>query len=98
MVVAEVSILPIGTQNTSISKYVVDAIKILKASGVKYEITPMCTVMEGSLDQVLEVTHKMHEEVFKKGCLRVLTTLKIDDRRDRKISLRSKLKSVVSKL
>jgi uncharacterized protein YqgV (UPF0045/DUF77 family) len=40
----------------------------------------------------------MHQTPFKKGALRVLTTLKIDDRRDKKGTLEGKKKAVQSKL
>jgi len=41
---------------------------------------------------------KMHEVPFKKGAPRVVTTLKIDDRRDKKGTLSGKKKAVQSKL
>jgi uncharacterized protein YqgV (UPF0045/DUF77 family) len=41
---------------------------------------------------------KMHEVPFKKGAPRVLTTLRIDDRRDKKGTIEGKKKAVQSKL
>lgn len=98
MVVAEVSVLPVGTKSPSLSKYVAGALKILKKKNLKFQITPMSTIIEGNLDEILEIVKEMHEEVFKSGALRVLTTLKIDDRRDREISMESKVKSVENKI
>jgi uncharacterized protein YqgV (UPF0045/DUF77 family) len=40
----------------------------------------------------------MHQVPFKKGAHRVLTTLKIDDRRDKKGTLSGKKRAVQSKL
>jgi uncharacterized protein YqgV (UPF0045/DUF77 family) len=40
----------------------------------------------------------MHEVPFKKGAPRVLTTLKIDDRRDKKATLEAKKRAVENKL
>jgi uncharacterized protein YqgV (UPF0045/DUF77 family) len=50
--------------------------------------------MEGPLDEILSVAREMHEVPFKKGALRVSTILKIDDRRDKALSMEGKLKSV----
>jgi uncharacterized protein YqgV (UPF0045/DUF77 family) len=40
----------------------------------------------------------MHETPFKKGASRVVTTLKIDDRRDKRGTLSGKKEAVQSKL
>jgi uncharacterized protein (TIGR00106 family) len=95
-VIAEVSIVPIGTASASLSRYVADCLSVLeKTGGIKYSLTPMGTIIEGELDAVLHVVRKMHEEPFKKGILRVVTTIKLDDRRDIKASMQKKIKSVL---
>ena len=58
----------------------------------------MGTNIEGSLKSLFKVAFKMHQTPFKKGALRVLTTLKIDDRRDKKGTLEGKKKAVQNKL
>lgn len=98
MAVAEVSIVPIGTGSTSVSKYVADCIKVLEASGITYELHGMGTNIQGDLKDLLEVILKMHEEPFKAGALRVVTSIKIDDRRDKKGALKGKVEAVRSKL
>ena len=40
----------------------------------------------------------MHEATFDKDIMRVATTVKIDDRRDRTLSMKGKLESVLQKL
>jgi len=40
----------------------------------------------------------MHEEIFGEGVARVLTTVKIDDRRDKAQSMKAKLHSLKKKL
>ena len=83
MAILEISVVPIGTGNTSVSTYVADCVRILKKEGVKHELTSMGTNMEGNLRDLIQVAMKMHQTPFKKGALRVLTTIKIDDRRDK---------------
>jgi len=99
MAVVQVSIVPLGTRTTSISRYVARALKVLQAQKeVKYKLTPMGTVLEGDLDKVLSVVRKMHEKGFDKDVRRVLTTVAIDDRRDKEATMESKVKSVEGKL
>lgn len=94
-VVAEISVIPLGTGSTSISEYVAACIGVLdEAKGISYRLTPMATILEGNMEDVLEVTRKMHEVPFLKGAARAVTTLRIDDRRDKKLSMEGKVKSV----
>jgi uncharacterized protein (TIGR00106 family) len=98
MAILEISVVPIGTKNTSLSAYVADCIRILKKKKVRYELTSMGTNIEGDLKELVEIALKMHETPFKKGASRVVTTLKIDDRRDKRGTLSGKKKAVQSKL
>jgi uncharacterized protein (TIGR00106 family) len=98
MAVLEISIVPIGTKSTSVSSYVAECVKILKEENLRYELTAMGTNIEGGLKDLIRVALKMHQEPFKKGALRVVTTLRIDDRRDKKGTLSGKTKAVQKKL
>ena len=99
MAIVNVSIVPLGTNSPSLSQYVTRAIKVVERNGhVKYQLTPMGTILEGDLDGVLSIIRQMHESVFSEGVQRVLTTIKIDDRRDKTATMKSKISSVESKL
>ena len=99
MAIAEVSVVPLGTKTPSVSQYVARAVKILeREKDMKYEITSMGTVVEGDLDRILAVVKKMHEAVLGEGVVRVLTTIKIDDRRDKPQTMKGKLDSVRKRL
>ena len=54
----------------------------------------MGTIIQGSLERVLELAQQMHEVPFTMGADRVVTTLSIDDRRDKVITIESKVKAV----
>lgn len=98
MAVVEVCLIPIGTKETSVSKYVAEAEKILMAEGLKYKLNPMGTVIEADADRALAAIRKMQESVFDKGCDRVYTVIKMDDRRDKKATMEQKIKSLEDKL
>ena len=99
MAIAEVTIVPLGTATTSLSRYVADCHKVLMAAGdLKYELNPMGTVIEGELPSILEVIRQMHEVPFAAGAGRVSTLIRIDDRRDKKSSMAAKVQAVKEKL
>ena len=98
MAVIEVSVVPLGTKTPSVSRYVARVLSILeKAEGIKYELTPMGTIIEGDLDIILNLAREMHEVIFGPEVKRVVTTIKIDDRRDKALTMKGKVDSVRAK-
>jgi uncharacterized protein (TIGR00106 family) len=99
MAIVEVTVVPLGTKTPSVSQYVARVIKVLeREKDLKYETTAMGTIIEGDLDRILVAVRKMHEEIFGEGVARVITTVKIDDRRDKAQSMKAKLDSLEKKL
>jgi len=99
MAIAEVSIIPLGTRTPSVSKYVARAVSVLRQEkDVKYELTSMGTIIEGDLEKILRVVKKMHEATFDEGIVRVVTTIKIDDRRDKPSTMSGKIESLTREL
>lgn len=99
MAIAEISVVPLGTKTPSVSQYVARAIKVLQQEkGIKYELTAMGTIVEGDLDRILAAVRKMHEQAFGEAVARVVTTVKIDDRRDKVQGIKEKLDSLKRKL
>jgi uncharacterized protein (TIGR00106 family) len=99
MVVVDVTIVPIGTDSPSISKYVADCHKVLKDfPALKWQLNPGTSTIEGELPEVMQAIMKMHEVPFEEGAMRVSTLIKIDDRRDKQGSIEQKLNSVREKL
>jgi uncharacterized protein (TIGR00106 family) len=98
MAIVQFSVVPLGTGSTSISPYVAQVHKVLQQSGVKHTLTPMGTVLEGPLPQLLEAIQKCHEVPFDQGAQRVMTLINIDDRRDKAATAAGKMKSVEDKL
>jgi uncharacterized protein (TIGR00106 family) len=100
MAIVEVTIVPLGTGDSSVSYFVAEVHKVLEKApeSLKFQMTPMSTIIEGELDDLLAVVRRMHEVPFDKGALRVSTSIKIDDRRDKKGTMEQKLQSVQEKL
>lgn len=94
MILAEISIVPIGS-GTSVSKFIKASLKSIEESGLNFMIGPMSTVVEAnSLDEIFNVVKNAHEGMIGMGVLRVITSIKIDDRRDKKSSIEYKLNSL----
>jgi uncharacterized protein (TIGR00106 family) len=82
MAIVEVSVVPIGVAGTSLSGYVQQALGVLRQSGLCYELTAMGTIIHGDLDEIWPVLRRMHESCFLSQVGRVLTQIKVDDRRE----------------
>jgi len=100
MAMVEFSVVPIGTESPSVSKFVAHALKIVKEyeNQISYELTPMGTILEGDLDLLIGIVMKIHKTLLKDEVNRVVTNIKIDDRTDKKLTLEGKRNSVLSKL
>lgn len=53
-------------------------IEYIDSCGVKYEVGPMETTMEGELDKLLDIVKVAQEICVKEGATRVLSVVKID--------------------
>jgi uncharacterized protein (TIGR00106 family) len=92
----EFSVVPIG-MGESVSQYVAECMKIVEDSGLRYKINPMGTVVEGEYEEVMALVRRCHTKVIEM-CPRVITTIKIDDRKGAKGTIDKKVQSVEQKL
>ena len=98
MIVAELSTVPVGTGTPSVSKYVTVAVKELEKMHLNPKLNAMCTEFESSdIKTVCTAFENVHNALFKAGAERVVTTLKIDERRDKNSSIEKKILAVKNK-
>ncbi|MGM0853119.1 MAG: MTH1187 family thiamine-binding protein [Bacillota bacterium] len=102
MAIVDVTVIPIGTESSSVSSYVADLHRILKEyeekGKIRFQLTPMNTIIEGDLPVLFQVIQDIHESPFQQGIKRVATNIRIDDRRDKKTTMEGKLSSVQRQL
>ncbi len=99
IITAELEVVVLGTGSTSMSAYISEAVKALEKSGIKYQLTPMGTVIEvSSIDEAFNAMRAAHEAVIKKGVKRVVMHITVDDRRDAPKGMEEKIESVKSKI
>lgn len=96
MAVAELTLIPIGTKTTSVSKYIAGALdSIGEVDGLTYELNAMgTTIAHDDLKVLYDVIRRMQESVFESGADRVYSVVKIDDRRDKDYTFKDKITSV----
>jgi uncharacterized protein (TIGR00106 family) len=92
----EFSIVPIG-KGASVGSDVAKVLKIVDKSGLSYKLNPMGTVVEGSWDDIMPLIKKCHQAVMRGG-ERVVTSIKIDDRKKRRNMIESKMESLENRL
>ncbi|MEH7250275.1 MTH1187 family thiamine-binding protein [Neobacillus niacini] len=100
MAIVDITVIPVGTGSPSVSEYVAEIQKVLRQyeGEIKYQLTPMSTLIEGDLTLLLKIVQELHEVPFMKGLQRVCTNVRIDDRRDKENTMERKLQSVQEKL
>ncbi|HUT64442.1 MAG TPA: MTH1187 family thiamine-binding protein [Anaerolineae bacterium] len=77
----EIAVYPLGTDNASITKEVSKVFEVLDNCDLTYQITTMGTIIEGTLDELFALARELHEAVFSDSVKRVITTIKLDDKR-----------------
>lgn len=94
MAIAAVSIAPVG-EGAHLAPFVAAALEPLRAqSRVRWRLDPMFTTLEGEVGEIFLLVQRMTEAVFAAGARRVSTLVKLDDRRDERATLESKVEAV----
>jgi len=94
MIIAELTLTPLGV-GTSVSRYVRAAFEVIRVSGLKYELTPMSTIIEAStLDEIFNLVAEAEVAMIELGAERVVVDIKIDHRVDKDATMETKLKAM----
>lgn len=96
-VIIDLCVVPIGV-GVSLSEYVVECERVLKARGLKTRLHAYGTNIEGEWDEVFAAVKACHEAVHAKGAPRITTTIKAGTRIDREQTMEEKIESVEEKL
>ena len=94
-VMAEISVIPLGTGTPSVGEQVAAALRALEAfPAVEHELTAMGTTLVGERSTVLAACEAMHAAVLAAGARRCYTIIKLDERTDKSMDAREKVASV----
>lgn len=92
----EFSMFPLG-KGESVSEYVARSLDIIDHSGLPYRLNSMGTVVEGEIDELMNLVRQCFERMSR-DCDRLECTMKFDWRRDARGRLTSKVASVEKRL
>ncbi|WP_221289283.1 MTH1187 family thiamine-binding protein [Stygiolobus caldivivus] len=94
-ILIDISVEPIGTSSTSLSPYVRKVFEVLDRLGLKYYPAPSMTTIElEDITQLGIILKEIGDELEKMGVKRIVTIMKVDDRRDKENSLQHKLEVI----
>ena len=94
---AEIFITPLGTGESTIREFIRALVPPVEASGLRYQLTAMGTLVEGPLDQVLALVRDLHTRTFDvaQGTDRVVTHVRLDERRGEPLTLAGKVEGAL---
>ena len=76
---AAIQILPIVTDKHPYA-WVDEAIAVIQNSGIKYNVGPFATELEGKYDEVMKVINDVNEYLYSKGCNEWISNVQIQIR------------------
>ena len=76
---ASIQIVPI-VQDKHPYEWVDEAIAVIQQSGIKYDIGPFATVLEGTYGEVMKVVHDVNEYLYSKSCNEWISNVQIQIR------------------
>ncbi|MBS1564176.1 MAG: thiamine-binding protein [Bacteroidetes bacterium] len=86
---ASIQIVPIVTDKHPY-KWVDEAIAIIQQSGIRHEVGPFATVLEGTYTEVMEVIHQVNQFLFAKGCAEWISNVQVQIRSEGDITGKEK--------
>lgn len=92
MVLLEFAMAPHG-QGDSLGPYVARILDVIDRSGVRYQLTPMGTILEGDWEEVMNVVTACFK-ALEADCPRIGVNLKVDYRAGPQSRMRSKIETV----
>jgi len=72
-----IQILPKTPGGENVIPYVDRAIQVIQESGVKFEVHPLETTMEGELRELLAIVEQMNQAMIEMGSPNVISQIKI---------------------
>jgi uncharacterized protein YqgV (UPF0045/DUF77 family) len=72
-----IQIIPKTKNGEDSIPFIEQAIAVIQESGIRYEVHPLETTMEGNLTEIFSIIEKMNERMIEVGCVNVISQVKI---------------------
>jgi uncharacterized protein (TIGR00106 family) len=96
IMLVELTIIPVGNDSHT-SDELAEVLKLIDESGLRYELTPSATCIEGRWEEIMPLIRLCHERV-RSRCAHVVTNIKIEDKAGSNNKLASNVASVEEKV
>ena len=87
---ANVSLQVVPINEANAYPIIDEAIKVIQRSGVRYEVQPFATIMEGELARLLEVVLEAKEAALDAGANELLLNIQVHLKKDTPVSFEDK--------
>lgn len=94
MAIMDIQVSPRKPGTVSVSAGVVEAHKVIRASGLKHVLHPMGTCIEGEADQLYQLAGEIHARLADLGYQRIGVYIKVDERLDKQQTMADKVNRV----
>jgi uncharacterized protein (TIGR00106 family) len=95
--IAQFTLIPLGTKSGSLSKSLAKAMKHVADSGLNYKAGPMGTAVEGEWYQIMNLINRCRKTILREHP-RVHIAIAIDDRIGARDQIKGKVKSLEIKM
>ena len=85
LVNASIQILPV-VQDKHPYEWVDEAIAVIQHSGIRHEVGPFTTILEGTYQEVMNVIHAVNEYLVAKGCNEWISNIQLQIRSNSNIT------------
>ncbi len=90
LVNASIQIVPV-VQDKHPYEWVDEAIAVIQQSGIRHEVGPFTTILEGTYQEVMNVIHAVNEYLVTKGCNEWISSIQIQIRSNNDITGEEKI-------
>ena len=81
-------VIPINCENSY--RIVDEAIYVIQKSGVRFEVHPFSTIMEGEINRLIEIVHEAKNASFNAGADELLLNIQIHLKKDSSVTFEEK--------
>ena len=93
---ASIQIVPI-VQDKHPYEWVDEAISVIQKSGVKYEVGPFATVLEGSYNEIISVVNAVNEYLYQQNCSEWILNVQLQIRSKADVTASEKIEKYKTK-
>jgi uncharacterized protein (TIGR00106 family) len=76
---ASIQVVPVSTERHPY-EWVDEAISIIQESGIRYEVGPFATVLEGKYEEIFNVIHAVNDHLLAIGCPEWISSIQLQIR------------------